>query len=519
MPTTTLNEALFAAAAALVDLPAGATLNEAEYRAWAAIATGAIPRQIPSSAAYTVGTGGDFATLSAAMTFLNAKVISPDVAVTLTLLDGAQTYASPITIQNSFGRSIFIVGQNTYTKSMSSVQSSSGSAGSRSVIINLDSVANIALNDFVVISGAAGGTNPTYIDGCWKVTNVDAVNTRITVTSTHRAAAAPSGNVTATVTVLKAILQFTGCDGLRNWNGGSTLNIDKCAVIGDNTASTIAIANDDCDRVYVQTVLGVNGFGNGINALQNSQLNSDGIVAVSNCATGFFARLGGAINILTAISSGNTGDGVNVNTGGQFYCGTASVFSGNGNAGVRAYDGGAASVASTTATGNTGWGYIAQSQGFVDDTSTTGANNGSGNSSTGLVAATLSVGGTTIGATGAVQTAGAVNGSNASAFNLRNTASSTTVPTVNPHRADTSSGLGGAQGAPSIITGGAEQAIFPGAGVQKMPKGTDPGTAPGAGFARFQWVTGTNAGTAKLVAYAGTSTTPTTIIDNVGGGF
>lgn len=45
------------------------------------------------------------------------------------------------------------------------------------------------------------------------------------------------------------------------------------------------------------------------------------------------------------------------------------------------------------------------------------------------------------------------------------------------------------------------------------------GTAPGAGFAKMEWVAGTNANTGKLIAYAGTSTTPVTIIDNVGGGF
>lgn len=50
-------------------------------------------------------------------------------------------------------------------------------------------------------------------------------------------------------------------------------------------------------------------------------------------------------------------------------------------------------------------------------------------------------------------------------------------------------------------------------------KSTDPGTAPGAGMAKLFFVAGTNAGTAKLIAYAGTSTTPTVIADNIGGGF
>ena len=49
-------------------------------------------------------------------------------------------------------------------------------------------------------------------------------------------------------------------------------------------------------------------------------------------------------------------------------------------------------------------------------------------------------------------------------------------------------------------------------------KMTASGSAPGATGAKFEVVAGTNAGTAKLIMYAGTSTTATTIIDNVGSG-
>lgn len=42
------------------------------------------------------------------------------------------------------------------------------------------------------------------------------------------------------------------------------------------------------------------------------------------------------------------------------------------------------------------------------------------------------------------------------------------------------------------------------------------GSAPGAGYAKMEWIAGTNSGTCKLISYAGTSTTPVTIIDNVG---
>jgi hypothetical protein len=47
----------------------------------------------------------------------------------------------------------------------------------------------------------------------------------------------------------------------------------------------------------------------------------------------------------------------------------------------------------------------------------------------------------------------------------------------------------------------------------------DPGTAPGAGKVRWAVVPGTDSGTAKLLLYAGTSTTPLVVADNIGGGF
>jgi hypothetical protein len=47
---------------------------------------------------------------------------------------------------------------------------------------------------------------------------------------------------------------------------------------------------------------------------------------------------------------------------------------------------------------------------------------------------------------------------------------------------------------------------------------TDPGTAAGASNLKLIVVAGTNAGSCKIVAYAGTSTTPSTVLDNIGSG-
>ena len=54
-------------------------------------------------------------------------------------------------------------------------------------------------------------------------------------------------------------------------------------------------------------------------------------------------------------------------------------------------------------------------------------------------------------------------------------------------------------------------------GEEALAKISASGSAPGAGYLKFEAVAGTNSGTCKIIAYAGTSTTPVTIVDNVGG--
>jgi hypothetical protein len=59
--------------------------------------------------------------------------------------------------------------------------------------------------------------------------------------------------------------------------------------------------------------------------------------------------------------------------------------------------------------------------------------------------------------------------------------------------------------------------VLTGAGEIIVAKITDPGTAPGAGAVKLTAETGTNPGTCKIVVRAGTSTTATTLLDNIGG--
>jgi hypothetical protein len=65
---------------------------------------------------------------------------------------------------------------------------------------------------------------------------------------------------------------------------------------------------------------------------------------------------------------------------------------------------------------------------------------------------------------------------------------------------------------------GAATAATLATGEMGLSKISASGSAPGVGVCKEAWVAGTTAGTCKKIAYCGTSTTPTTVIDNVGGG-
>ena len=60
--------------------------------------------------------------------------------------------------------------------------------------------------------------------------------------------------------------------------------------------------------------------------------------------------------------------------------------------------------------------------------------------------------------------------------------------------------------------------LLPSGDVQQRKQPSPSAVAPGANYFKFEVVAGTNSGSCQLIALAGTSATPTTIIDNVGSG-
>jgi hypothetical protein len=170
-------------------------------------------------------------TLNKALTYLDDYLIAPGTTVTIQIGDGTYNWTATDTIDHPNGERINIVGENTYDISLTSIQSSSGPAGAWSVIINVSSVANAAVNDYLLIPyNVSGGIRPETLAGCWIITNVDAVNTRLTVTSTNQHTSAPSGAVAGTVTIVKTVIEYDGCDGISVSENGKLGLIEKLVV-------------------------------------------------------------------------------------------------------------------------------------------------------------------------------------------------------------------------------------------------------------------------------------------------
>lgn len=353
--------------------------------------------------------GGDYTTVPLALASLKGKWINDDVTVTIEVEDGTFNHTAAIVPKHPCGGRISIVGTNTYVKSLTSIQSSSGSAGAWSIILNLNNVTDIATNDYVLIRATSGGTLPEYLQGAHKVTNVDSGNGRITVASKHKNASAPSGAVvSSSVTVVKTILTFTG--GIHGIAVGApyTLgNLDKVVLEGGAASGYHGIITGIKDgttgsiggSIYCGTTVGVVNFNRGMLAL-NGEIAAAYCMASGNTGIGFSATQEGYLEVPYSVSSGNSSDGFNAYQGGTvtannsvstgnslqgFYNGigcflnaNTCVSAGNLANGFLTEFGGSMEAISASSINNTVWGYYTGRRGYMLATSSTASGNGSG---------------------------------------------------------------------------------------------------------------------------------------------
>jgi len=244
--------------------------------------------------------GGDFTTVASAISYAQSVVRPQNAKLIIEVDDG--TWNIPTTLSGVTGNNFFIKGKNTYAKALTSIDSSSGAAGAWTLVLNLNDVTNVAVNDYVVIDTTTGGTLPSYIRGVFKITGVDAVNNRITVTSKHKAATAPSGAVAGTATIMKTVFNFThGGNGFEAWDA-SFLALQDVVLVGSTGGDGISV--QDLSRLLCMGVVGLVGWRTGLLVIESGNAVIVNL-SVSGCTTGTAAENCSSINMYHGNLTGN----------------------------------------------------------------------------------------------------------------------------------------------------------------------------------------------------------------------
>ena len=327
--------------------------------------------------------GNPWLTIGKALSYLTDKWIDKGSFVTIQVGDGNFAISTTLTVNHPHGDRLSLVGTNTHDKTLSSVQSSSGSAGAWSYILNVNTVTDLAVDDYVLIRAPANGTRPTHLAGCHQITNVDAINSRITIAVKHKHASAASGAVTGTVTCVKTRITVTGTDGLVVVPTCSLSFVDKIIMAGDATAGktgfllTYGTAASSGGAIAFGNGVGSVNFTYGVQCVGGSVIG--GIVCSGHLASGIQLFNGGKLYAsLGVVCSGNGAFGVFATLNSSAYC-PASICTGNSDSGFGASVKGSISGSSSTLTANTLNGAVAEVGGtiLVDlSTITTNLDNG-----------------------------------------------------------------------------------------------------------------------------------------------
>lgn len=332
---------------------------------------------------------------------------------------------SEITINSPDAQKIALIGSTPISTTATSQISVSGSAKAYSVTIGVVSSAGAAIGDYAKIFTNATGTGDFYAHaGAWKITGIDVGGAnRLTLLNTHHGATFPTNTLTAgTVRIIKSVLQFSGCDGIR-FEGGQPFGlVDNLIIAGDwnlsaatgttgahgVVVSTPRIAGGGSSNAVFNTTgngaigenVGVVSFGEqGIAISGRGMLVANSVASCSNRKRGWYAE-GGHIRNKASVGSGNGEDGFIADTTG-FIQAALSWASGNGLNGFWSTNNSLIAAATSVASGNltngyeargltrmgadltksinnVGFGYTATDGGMIDGDSSLASGNGAG---------------------------------------------------------------------------------------------------------------------------------------------
>ena len=130
-----------------------------------------------------------------------------------------------------------VVGSSV-ASSVSALVSVNGAAKSYSVTLTIANASQAQVGDYLIIRHDIAGDGYPHIHcGGWRITAISGSN--VTVLNTCNLSSFPSSTISsATASIVKSVLQYTGCDGIRPEGGSCIGTIDGVAIVGDYSLAT-----------------------------------------------------------------------------------------------------------------------------------------------------------------------------------------------------------------------------------------------------------------------------------------
>ena len=316
-------------------------ITDADYSGYQTAAIAALGKvfTVPANSSVVLTVGVDTANLADAISAIQRWIIPASSTVTIKVPSAALT--QPTTFAHAYGDRVFITGLVAkVTATATAAGAVTGAAGAWSVPITVASAAGIQVNDYAILSSVTGTGAYKQFSGLCKVSSV--VGTTVTVLNTDKSASWASATLTgATLTVVKNIITYTGCDGLRvDSKLGGLSNI---ILVGNKTAGTIGlITNRMCiggkNKGYVYCGggygTGVAGFGDGGVYAQYGGVVDGACLAVADCLIyNVYSQHGGHVMMNDGISSGCAEAGIAASNSGDISF-ERGVSVGNGTYGI-----------------------------------------------------------------------------------------------------------------------------------------------------------------------------------------
>ncbi len=285
------------------------------------------------------------------------------------------SYFTEKTIVNCIGAHNLTIKGIKYETSITSLVSVAGSKKNYSVTISLSDASNVSVGDYIIIRHDVSGTGAYHMHcGGWKVLSVSGAN--VTVNNTCHLDNFPESTLTGgSVSIIKSVLKYTGCDGFAVSGGDCINTIDGVAIVGDYSVAesigtigahgfTIATPDitidepDPSNKVFDMSgnlAIGpdvvISGWGEqGFVASGRAGVVCNFIASSSNRKRGIYAE-GAHIRGKFMVCSGNGEDGIISDIGGAIQA-NGSVCSGNGLNGFWSFNNSELSAPNGVACGN-----------------------------------------------------------------------------------------------------------------------------------------------------------------------